>query len=145
MSKIYSEKLKDPRWQKKRLEIFQRDEYTCQICGDTESTLAVHHYKYSGEPWEIDNKYLKTLCEDCHESEHLCIKQFKEILNDELSEYTSDINRSIAYLIHLIKETNRNVPVEVVIEILSDVILTDEYFIQKHVLDYYFKEIKKVK
>lgn len=42
----YSDKLKDPRWQKKRLEILTRDEWTCQICFDTESTLVVHHQKY---------------------------------------------------------------------------------------------------
>ncbi len=39
----YSEKLKDPRWQKKRLEIFQRDEFHCQQCGDGENTLCVHY------------------------------------------------------------------------------------------------------
>ena len=30
----YSEKLKDPRWQKKRLEILERDNFRCQYCGD---------------------------------------------------------------------------------------------------------------
>jgi hypothetical protein len=67
----YSEKLKDPRWQKKRLEIFERDKWTCQFCGDTESTLVVHHLEYipGREPWEYDNSYLLTLCEGCHETD----------------------------------------------------------------------------
>lgn len=43
----YLEKLKDPRWQKRRLEIFQRDEFTCQVCFDTESTLHVHQHMVS--------------------------------------------------------------------------------------------------
>lgn len=64
----YSEKLKDPRWQKKRLEIMQSDEFKCRICGDTETTLAVHHLKYSGDPWNASDDKLITVCEHCHEN-----------------------------------------------------------------------------
>jgi 5-methylcytosine-specific restriction endonuclease McrA len=64
----YSEKLKDPRWQKKRLEILSRDNWTCIDCSDSKKTLTVHHCRYSGEPWEIENNFLMTLCMDCHES-----------------------------------------------------------------------------
>lgn len=70
MKKInyYSGKLKHPKWQRKRLEIMQRDDFTCQMCKDTETTLHVHHLEYSdGEPWEIENDKLVTLCEICHE------------------------------------------------------------------------------
>jgi hypothetical protein len=67
----YSEKLRDPRWQKKRLEIFERDNFTCKLCNDTESTLNVHHHYYENnkEPWEYPNESLITLCENCHENE----------------------------------------------------------------------------
>jgi hypothetical protein len=67
----YSEKLRDPRWQKLRLEILQRDQWTCQICFDTESTLNVHHrwYVKGQEPWEATPNALVTLCEGCHKSE----------------------------------------------------------------------------
>ena len=67
----YSEKLKDPRWQKKRLQILERDDWTCQICHDTESTLVVHHRMYlpDTEPWDYPDELLVTLCEDCHEAE----------------------------------------------------------------------------
>jgi hypothetical protein len=73
----YSELLRDPRWQKKRLEIMQRDEFSCQNCGDGESILNVHHkYYVSGKkPWEYDNVSLITLCEDCHECEETCKKE----------------------------------------------------------------------
>lgn len=69
----YSEKLKDPRWQKKRLEILERDEWNCQICHDSESTLVVHHRRYlpGVEPWDYTDALLVTLCEDCHESERV--------------------------------------------------------------------------
>jgi len=62
----YSEKLLDPRWQKKRLEILQRDNFTCSCCGDTKETLHVHHVKYNGEPWDIDSSLLITFCATCH-------------------------------------------------------------------------------
>jgi hypothetical protein len=67
----YKEKLLDPRWQKKRLEILQRDNFTCQMCGDTKSTLQVHHKLYikGNDPWEYPNLMLITLCGDCHEHE----------------------------------------------------------------------------
>lgn len=66
----YSEKLKDPRWQRKRLEILNRDNWKCTNCGNDKLTLHVHHEKYFGEPWEIDNSKLKTICHKCHEIEH---------------------------------------------------------------------------
>lgn len=66
MSKNYSDKLLDPKWQRKRLEILQRDNFTCDKCGDTETTLHVHHLKYTKEPWDAPNKDLQTLCNDCH-------------------------------------------------------------------------------
>ncbi len=71
MSKAYIEKLRDPRWQKKRLKILERDEWSCQICGDSTSTLHVHHRRYlrGKDPWDYDDALLTTLCEECHEYE----------------------------------------------------------------------------
>ena len=65
----YSEKLQDPKWQKKRLEVMNRDGFKCRFCGNDQDTLNVHHLKYVGNPWEVDNDYLITLCEKCHENE----------------------------------------------------------------------------
>lgn len=67
----YSEKLKDPRWQKKRLEILQRDDWRCQFCDNEKEMLQVHHLRYfkDAEPWDYDNRYLLTLCESCHKAE----------------------------------------------------------------------------
>ena len=68
--KSYSEKLKDPRWQKKRLEILNRDRFECQFCHEDKKTLHVHHLHYQNcEPWESDNDFLITLCHECHELE----------------------------------------------------------------------------
>jgi len=68
-STSYGELLKDPRWQRRRLEILERDNWTCQACTSTDKTLHVHHKFYlSGKtPWEYENDNLVTLCLDCHE------------------------------------------------------------------------------
>ena len=57
---------KDPRWQKMRLEILERDGWACAACSDTKSTLHVHHIVYRGMPWEAPEGLLQTLCETCH-------------------------------------------------------------------------------
>ena len=71
----YSEKLRDRRWQKKRLEVFARDNWTCQRegCKSSEySPLAVHHKCYNPgcEPWQYDPVDLITYCDECHTLEH---------------------------------------------------------------------------
>ncbi len=69
----YSDKLRDPRWQKMRLEIMGRDTFTCRLCYDSESTLNVHHlfYDRGAEPWDYPEESLITLCESCHEELHV--------------------------------------------------------------------------
>lgn len=63
----YAEKLRDPRWQKKRLRVMERDEFSCHDCGKKDKTLHVHHCHYvKGGPWETPSELLLTLCEDCH-------------------------------------------------------------------------------
>jgi hypothetical protein len=67
----YADLLRDPRWQKRRLEILNRDEFTCQSCFDSERTLHVHHCHYAKgcNPWDYPDGWLLTLCEDCHARE----------------------------------------------------------------------------
>lgn len=90
MKKTYSEQLKDPRWQKKRLQIMERDGFSCFICGDTESTLNVHHkrYIYGKLAWEYDDSNYMTLCEECHEKLTDSIKVANQVIN----EYTIDVD-----------------------------------------------------
>jgi glutamine phosphoribosylpyrophosphate amidotransferase len=72
MKKTYFEKLKSPLWQKRRLEVMERDDWKCRICYAEGSTLAVHHIRYpkTGNPWDSDACDLVTLCESCHTSLH---------------------------------------------------------------------------
>lgn len=68
--RTYSDKLKDPRWQRLRLRVLERDEWRCQECGDTKDTLHVHHTYYKGEPWDAPIEALRTLCAPCHDDEY---------------------------------------------------------------------------
>jgi phage terminase large subunit GpA-like protein len=74
----YSEKLKDPRWQKKRLEVLNRDNWACTQCDDTETELHIHHtyYKANNDPWEYPLKSLSTLCKHCHSVIEIHKKQY---------------------------------------------------------------------
>jgi 5-methylcytosine-specific restriction endonuclease McrA len=82
--KTYSQKLLSPKWQKKRLEILNRDEFTCQYCYNKERTLHVHHmsYEYGKEPWEYVNENFITLCCDCHETETFHRQSITDTLTD---------------------------------------------------------------
>lgn len=68
----YAEKLKSPHWQRLRLRIFERDNWTCRECGDSESELHVHHIMYikGRQPWQYEDTNFKTLCEICHSKKH---------------------------------------------------------------------------
>ncbi len=69
MTTQYSEKLKDPRWQKLRLKVMERESFKCQCCESDKETLHVHHLIYSkGEPWEAPMETLECLCQACHQT-----------------------------------------------------------------------------
>lgn len=80
----YAEKLKDPRWQKKRLEIFERDGWHCVRCDSGLITLHVHHKKYlmDTEPWDYPHDLLSTLCENCHNSEAKILTKVSNFLKN---------------------------------------------------------------
>lgn len=82
----YAKKLLDPRWQKKRLEILQRDNFTCKYCAATDKTLHVHHkhYIYGQDPWDYREDWLITLCAECHEIETETMREAIADLTQEL-------------------------------------------------------------
>ncbi len=90
MAKVnnYAEKLKDPRWQKIRLQVFERDEWTCQKCFSKDDTLCVHHFRYipGREPWEYNLTNFVTLCFPCHELEKESRIQYESDLLEILKE-----------------------------------------------------------
>lgn len=67
--KSYGELLRDPRWQKLRLQVMERAGWKCEACGGGEETLNCHHgfYERGNMPWEYDINTLWCLCEGCHQ------------------------------------------------------------------------------
>jgi len=80
-SSSYSSMLRDARWQRKRLEIMERDNFTCRSCGksdkDDGTTLNVHHAFYikGKKPWVYDEDMLTTWCQECHDKRHCQINE----------------------------------------------------------------------
>lgn len=96
----YSEKLKHPLWQKKRLEIMQRDEFSCIGCNDDKSKLNVHHkhYKSNTEIWDYDNGNFITLCDKCHLLIHELHDRMNIMLNKFRIEDYEDLIEILYYL-----------------------------------------------
>lgn len=67
----YAKALQHPKWQKKRLKIFERDGWRCKMCKDTETTLCVHHKEYTTTwPWQEPTDHMISLCIRCHRKVH---------------------------------------------------------------------------
>ena len=79
MSK-WSAAFRDSRWQQKRLQVMERDKWSCVSCFDCGEgvTLNVHHayYEAGKAPWEYPDSCLHTLCENCHKKIHELTKLF---------------------------------------------------------------------
>jgi hypothetical protein len=78
----YSDLLKDPRWQRKRLESLEAAGWACARCGDKETTLHVHHRQYikGRKPWEYTLAELQVLCAPCHEGHHEFQKKLNQLV-----------------------------------------------------------------
>ena len=62
-------------WEKKRLEILERDNYECQVCkegGGFAPATTVHHLKHLEDRPDLalDNDNLVSVCAACHNREH---------------------------------------------------------------------------
>lgn len=85
----YAEKLRDPRWQKKRLEILERDNFCCRECGDKKTELHVHHLIYFSktEPWDFPNCCLVTVCKNCHKTRQSFEQQWKSVASNRSTSF----------------------------------------------------------
>ena len=81
----YSEKLRDPRWQRRRLEIMQFARFRCEQCGEKDRMLSVHHrvYRVGSAPWAYPDHELACLCEECHHFEHHISEEDRAGLDSE--------------------------------------------------------------
>lgn len=104
MAQNYADKLKDPRWQKKRLQIMERDNFTCQCCFSKRNPLTVHHKFYieGVSPWDYQDLCYITLCDRCHERFHeyferVFSRPYLAKVNEQASLRT--VNRTDAFLL----------------------------------------------
>jgi len=84
--KTYKQLLPDSRWQKKRLTIFERDNWKCRSCKSTNVSLNAHHlyYEKGKKPWEYDDEVIVTLCQKCHEIIHFELAKLSGIIAFEI-------------------------------------------------------------
>jgi len=77
----HAEKLRDPRWQRRRLEVMQNAGFACERCADATETLNVHHvtYRKGADPWDYEDDDLRCLCQTCHRSEHAAVDGFRQL------------------------------------------------------------------
>jgi len=96
-TKTYTELLRDPRWQRMRLEVMQRDGFACLECGGETQTLNVHHafYVFGRAPWEYESTTLRTLCESCHESITEAVTYIRQFIG---AMSMKELKRVIAFL-----------------------------------------------
>ena len=102
MKPTYSELLRDPRWQKMRLKIMERDRFKCRTCGNEKGTLNVHHkvYKSGKNPWEYEAHKLVTVCETCHAH----IEGMKDRVMDFLCSVSPDVSTAVFNAIDFARE-----------------------------------------
>ncbi len=91
----YAEKLRDPRWQRKRLAIFERDKWRCAVCDRDDTTLHVHHLKYTDDPWDTPDDLLETLCEHCHQAREATNQLLARLLHQASSVEIAELAKHI--------------------------------------------------
>lgn len=94
----WKDQYKHPMWQKRRLEALEAARYSCQRCGDEETTLHVHHKRYAKgrHIWEYDLSELSVLCEPCHGSAHVEKEMLQSVMSKLHPEGVSDVISLIA-------------------------------------------------
>lgn len=94
----YDEMREHPSWQKRKAEILKRDNHACRSCGSKDVTLHAHHLYYLPDKllWEYEDNALITLCEICHNTEHL--------IGNTIRESLLELIRNKPPLIHLVAQ-----------------------------------------
>ena len=123
----YSEKLKSPKWQKKRLEIMNLRGFKCDKCGNEDEQLNVHHRFYikGREPWEYDNDVFQVLCNKCHKIEHEKKDMVIEVIPEKYDLLISVINEDysdvdISNLTYFLDNVKNEEDIPDIMSLLSD-------------------------
>jgi len=135
----YLELFKDPRWQKKRLEVLELNNWECENCGNKKKTLSIHHkhYKKGTMPWEYENFELICLCYVCHNEYHGILDYFKSV----------GLILNIGYLYRLLGYCNcleRESCLDIGINLKSDDIKPLNYEYAQGIADYFHKDVNTI-
>lgn len=109
----YAQKLRDPRWQEKRLRVLDRDKFKCQRCPNDKREVQVHHFDYLSfiDPWDYPMDMLITLCDVCHDKEKLRWKaefyllnslRMKGFLVEDLTRLSCNIDKNPDFVNHIL-------------------------------------------
>lgn len=84
----------------------QRENFTCQCCGDKDSTLNVHHtyYEKGAMPWEYPSESLRCFCEICHELAQEQMTTMRRLIGTLPDE---EIDRVIGFIKGILINRNR--------------------------------------
>ncbi len=76
----YKRYLKTRHWQAVRKAALKRADYKCQVCGERDMPLSVHHNNYGNRGKEQAADVI-TLCGNCHEAFHdrLALAEKREV------------------------------------------------------------------
>lgn len=104
----YKRQLQNPLWQRKRLEILNRDDFQCQSCFKKDKELHVHHKYYlpGKQAWEYPDQCYETLCYECHEYQTIQVKSRSAELIQTLKESGADAF-IFSYLIEAFSEIDK--------------------------------------
>lgn len=94
---------KNPKWQKKRLEIMQSKGFKCEWCESIDKELHTHHiiYEKGKRIWEYEDTNFMLLCKDCHESFH----EYLNLVSSSLSLLNkSSRDKLLDYILKLVDE-----------------------------------------
>lgn len=107
----YREQLQHPNWQRKRLEILERANFTCEDCGARDLMLHVHHtyYEKGHAPWEYPDRSLIALCDTCHEDAQTRLTLFHR----QIGRLRGDVERLNGYVNGLLSAQCPEVPITV--------------------------------
>lgn len=109
----YADKLRDSRWQEKRLRVLDRDGFKCRNCPKDNREVQVHHFDYFSfiDPWEYPMDMLVTLCISCHEKEKLRWKaefyllnslRMKGFLVEDLTRLSCNVDKNQDFVKHIL-------------------------------------------
>lgn len=123
--------LTNDEWKQTRQRILKRDNYCCKNCGKRHN-LDAHHLLYIGnKPWNTPDRFLVTLCRDCHEKVHsgkLKIDKDRIVFGDNLMKrcfiikllWNNDLCLNIDLLRQKFSETFENENIYIYVKVLKE-------------------------